>query len=86
MDEEALAKAVRASFAEEIEGHARALQRDAMQLERVADDARPELLHVLFRTLHTVKGAARAAGMDLVDQASHGRARGARRRGRIRAH
>ncbi|MDB4944680.1 MAG: CheA signal transduction histidine kinase [Labilithrix sp.] len=69
--EDALSRLVLASFVEESAEHARALKREALQLEGATGKARAELLHVLFRTIHTVKGASRAAGVMSVEGASH---------------
>ncbi|HSO32884.1 MAG TPA: Hpt domain-containing protein, partial [Labilithrix sp.] len=73
MDREKLAAELLATFVEELEIHVAALNRDMLALERVEVDGgdAAELLHSLFRTTHTIKGASRAAGAAIVEQASH---------------
>ena len=71
MTPEELAKLLLASFVEELATHVASLERDLLALER-GDAAGPqELLHALFRTIHTIKGASRAAGVELVEQTTH---------------
>ena len=69
--EDALSKLVLASFVEESAEHAHALKRDALRLEAASGNDRAEVLHLLFRTVHTVKGASRAAGILAVESATH---------------
>jgi len=61
-----------ASFVEELEGHVAALNRDFLELEKAGPAQRSELIHALFRTTHTIKGAARAAAVTVVERATHG--------------
>lgn len=70
-DEDALSRLVLASFVEESAEHAQALKVDALRLESAAGKERAEILHLLFRTVHTIKGASRAAGISAVESASH---------------
>jgi two-component system, chemotaxis family, sensor kinase CheA len=70
-DEEALSRLVLASFVEESAEHAQALKTDALRLESSSGKDRAEILHVIFRTVHTIKGASRAAGVSTVESASH---------------
>ncbi|MBU8897944.1 response regulator [Corallococcus sp. M34] len=72
MDRDRLAQALLNSFLEELEGHVVALNRDLLALEQAP--AAPEaqaLVSGLMRTLHSVKGAARAASAPLVETACH---------------
>jgi len=62
MDRDRLAQALLATFLEELEGHVAALNRELLALERETLPARTvEHVASLLRTLHSVKGAARAA-------------------------
>jgi two-component system, chemotaxis family, sensor kinase CheA len=56
-------------LAEELEEHAQAMNADLLALE--AEPADPERLRSLFRTAHTLKGAARAAGVSTLESACH---------------
>ncbi|AGC48835.1 sensor histidine kinase/response regulator [Myxococcus stipitatus DSM 14675] len=72
MDRDRLAQALLATFLEELEGHVASLNRDLLALEREQDATRSgELVASLLRTLHSVKGAARAASALLVETACH---------------
>ncbi|QSQ12471.1 hybrid sensor histidine kinase/response regulator [Myxococcus landrumensis] len=72
MDRDRLAQALLATFLEELEGHVASLNRDLLALEREQEPARSgELVASLLRTLHSVKGAARAASALLVETACH---------------
>ncbi|WP_338863109.1 response regulator [Myxococcus stipitatus] len=72
MDRDRLAQALLATFLEELEGHVASLNRDLLALEREQVPARSgELVAALLRTLHSVKGAARAASALLVETACH---------------
>jgi two-component system chemotaxis sensor kinase CheA len=72
MNEQDLVARLLASFVEELEGHVAALNRDFLELEKAAPAQRGELIHALFRTTHTIKGAARAAAVSMVERATHG--------------
>jgi two-component system chemotaxis sensor kinase CheA len=69
MNQEKLATRLRATFLSELEDQLRALNADLLALERQPRDA--ERLKSLFRVAHTLKGAARAAGVGPVEQACH---------------
>ncbi|MCP3059049.1 hybrid sensor histidine kinase/response regulator [Myxococcus sp. K38C18041901] len=72
MDRDRLAQALLATFLEELEGHVTSLNRDLLALER--EQGTPpatERVSALLRTLHSVKGAARAASALLVETACH---------------
>ncbi|MCE9671004.1 response regulator [Myxococcus stipitatus] len=72
MDRDRLAQALLATFLEELEGHVTSLNRDLLALEREQGGPRaPERVAALLRTLHSVKGAARAASAILVETACH---------------
>ena len=72
MDRDRLAQALLATFLEELEGHVAALNRELLALEREPVPARTaEHVASLLRTLHSVKGAARAANAILVETACH---------------
>jgi two-component system chemotaxis sensor kinase CheA len=72
MDRDRLAQALLATFLEELEGHVASLNRELLALERETAPARAaELVASLLRTLHSVKGAARAASAILVETACH---------------
>ncbi|MCY1036944.1 response regulator [Corallococcus sp. BB11-1] len=70
MDRDRLAQALLDSFLEELEGHVVSLNRDLLALEQAPARAR-ELIPGLLRTLHSVKGASRAASASLVETACH---------------
>ncbi|MFP2912832.1 Hpt domain-containing protein, partial [Pyxidicoccus sp. 3LFB2] len=72
MDRDRLAQALLATFLEELEGHVASLNRELLALERErAPVRRAEYVASLLRTLHSVKGAARAASATLVETACH---------------
>ncbi|NTX11152.1 hybrid sensor histidine kinase/response regulator [Myxococcus sp. CA051A] len=72
MDRDRLAQALLATFLEELEGHVASLNRDLLALEREQGTPRAaERVAALLRTLHSVKGAARAASALLVETACH---------------
>lgn len=61
-----------ATFLGELEEHVQSLNRDLLELERgPAEDRRAELLLALFRTAHSLKGAARSVQVELVENACH---------------
>ncbi|RKH39446.1 hybrid sensor histidine kinase/response regulator [Corallococcus sicarius] len=70
MDRDRLAQALLDSFLEELEGHVVSLNRDLLALEQAPARAR-ELIPGLLRTLHSVKGASRAASASRVETACH---------------
>ena len=72
MDQDALVQRLMATFAGELEDHVRTLERDLLALEKTsAPDAREALFSTLFRTSHSLKGAARSVKVDLIEDASH---------------
>jgi two-component system chemotaxis sensor kinase CheA len=67
-----LAEKLLAAYVEELEIHVAALNDDLLALERAGlGEGSDERLHALFRTIHTIKGASRAAGATSVEQTSH---------------
>ena len=72
MDKDKLAQRLMATFLEELHEHVGTLNRDLLTLEKdPSDDVRGELLTVLFRAAHSMKGAARAVNVELIEQACH---------------
>ncbi|QAT88674.1 sensor histidine kinase/response regulator [Corallococcus coralloides] len=70
MDRDRLAQALLDSFLEELEGHVVSLNRDLLALEQAPARAK-ELVPGILRTLHSVKGASRAASASMVENACH---------------
>ncbi len=58
-------------FAEELDEHLRALNRDLLLLEQGVEEDRAALVHSLFRSAHTLKGAARAVSLLEIERACH---------------
>ena len=72
MDKDKLAAELLATFVDELENLVAALNRDLLVLERGESPERAEeVLHSLFRTAHTIKGASRAAGAPLIQRRLH---------------
>jgi two-component system chemotaxis sensor kinase CheA len=72
MDKDKLAKLLMATFLEELGEHVRALNRDLLVLEQSPSDAdRSELWKLLFRSAHSLKGAARSVNVELIERACH---------------
>ncbi len=69
MNKDQLAGRLLATFTAELEEQVRAMNADLLALEAAPADA--ERLKSLFRVAHTLKGAARAAGVPPVEQACH---------------
>jgi two-component system chemotaxis sensor kinase CheA len=69
MNKDQLAARLLATFVAELEEQIRAMNADLLVLE--ANPTDPERLRSLFRVAHTLKGAARAAGVPPVEQACH---------------
>src|SRR5437016_2616369 len=60
------------TFLEELEEHVGALNRDLLALEKETDrKKRADLLQVLFRTAHSLKGAARSVSVSPIESACH---------------
>ena len=72
MDTDRLTKRLMATFLGELEDHVRALERDLLALEKQPEPAaRKELFATLFRTAHSLKGAARSVGVGPLEAAGH---------------
>ncbi|MEO5816529.1 MAG: response regulator, partial [Gemmatimonadaceae bacterium] len=56
-------------FIDELDEQVQQLNDDLLALERTPDDA--ERLRAVFRVMHTLKGASRAAGLPLVEELCH---------------
>jgi two-component system chemotaxis sensor kinase CheA len=72
MDRDRLIQRLMATFLEELEEHVAALNRDLLALEKgPAKEERAERLRTLFRTVHSLKGAARSVSVPLIESACH---------------
>src|SRR5947209_15501107 len=72
MDKDQLIKKLMATFLEELEEHVRALNADLLALEKGTDASeQAEPLATLFRTAHSLKGAARSVNVMLLEEACH---------------
>lgn len=69
MNKEELAARLLATFVGELEEQVRRMNDDLLALE--SDGSDRERLRSLFRVAHTLKGAARASGVTVVEQACH---------------
>lgn len=69
MTPDSLSARLRASFVAELDEQVRVMNADLLALEREPSDA--ARLKSLFRVAHTLKGAARAAGVPEVERACH---------------
>src|SRR5258708_4273880 len=73
MDRNTLIKRLMVTFLEELQEQVRAFNRDLLALEKEQGSAsRAERLKALFRTAHSLKGAARAVNVNLIGDACHG--------------
>jgi two-component system, chemotaxis family, sensor kinase CheA len=68
-DESDLSARLRATFLQELEEQVRELNTGLLALER--GHREPELVRGLFRSAHTIKGAAGVAGVPVVEQVCH---------------
>lgn len=71
IDREKLAQRLMATFLGELDEHVRTLDREALALEKAAPAERAELTKALFRTAHSLKGAARSVNLDVISAACH---------------
>lgn len=72
MDQDKLIQRLMATFHVELGEHVRALNRDLLALEKEeVPSARAELVTTLFRTAHSLKGAARSVNLVVVERACH---------------
>jgi two-component system chemotaxis sensor kinase CheA len=72
MDQDTLIQRLMATFLAELEEHVRELNRDLLALEKEeAPSARADLVTALFRSAHSLKGAARSVNVTVVEKACH---------------
>jgi len=72
MDKQELTKRLMTTFLEELHEHTGALSDDLLALEKEpGEPERGERLKSLFRSMHSLKGAARAVGVGLVERVCH---------------
>ncbi len=72
MDQDKLIQRLMATFLAELGEHVRALNRDLLALEKEeAPSARADLVTTLFRSAHSLKGAARSVNVPVVESACH---------------
>ena len=72
MDKDQLIKRLMKTFLEELEEHVGALNRDLLALEKDSSgQERTERLKTLFRTAHSLKGAARSVNVTVIESACH---------------
>lgn len=72
MEKDQLIRRLMATFLEELDEHVRALNRDLLELEKETSGAgRSARLTALFRTAHSLKGAARSVNVGLLESACH---------------
>jgi two-component system chemotaxis sensor kinase CheA len=69
MPDDVLAARLLLIFIDELDEEVRQLNEDLLALERVPDDG--ERLRSVFRVMHTLKGASRAAGLPRVEELCH---------------
>lgn len=74
MNPEDLARRLRTAFLQELGDHVEALNQNLLRLEKAEKtdgESCVELLNALFRSSHTLKGAARSAGIWAIETAAH---------------
>ncbi|HET6338295.1 MAG TPA: hybrid sensor histidine kinase/response regulator [Polyangiales bacterium] len=72
MDRDKLIQRLRATFSSELREHVEAFNRELLSLERGGNDAaRAESIKTLFRTAHSLKGAARAVNAGKLELVCH---------------
>jgi HPt (histidine-containing phosphotransfer) domain-containing protein len=68
VDKSKLMQRLMGTFVEELDEHVRTLNQDLMALEKgVPAPEQAQRLQSLFRTAHSLKGAARSVGLALID-------------------
>ena len=73
MDKREFFRSLMGVFVEELHERVQALNQDLLALEhQPPPDRRAELLRTLFRSLHSLKGAARSVNADAIESACHG--------------
>src|SRR6185312_5968713 len=70
MDREELTKRLMVTFLEELEEHTNTMNQGLLAIEQEGTPD-PEIVTTLFRTAHSLKGAARSVGVIPVEQACH---------------
>lgn len=72
MNQDQLIKRLMAVFLDELEEHIQAYNRDVLALTKDTTHASwPETLKNLFRTVHSLKGAARSVNLSVIEQVCH---------------
>jgi two-component system chemotaxis sensor kinase CheA len=72
MDQDTLLQQLMATFLDELEENVAALNRDLLALEKEPEGpGRAERLRTLFRTAHSLKGAARSVNLGPIESACH---------------
>ena len=71
LDREKLKARLRAVFAGELAEHVSALNRDLLVLEKAQGEELAQLVQLLFRTVHTLKGAARSVSATPIERLCH---------------
>jgi two-component system chemotaxis sensor kinase CheA len=72
MDREQLQRRLMATFLDEVDEQVRALDRDLLAVESAPDAAaRQGLINLVFRAVHSLKGAARAVSVDPIERVCH---------------
>lgn len=71
MDQNEFRQRLMATFLDELEDHVRNLNQDLVVLEKGAEEEKSSRLQSLFRTAHSIKGAARAVGQKLIEAVFH---------------
>jgi two-component system chemotaxis sensor kinase CheA len=72
MDKEELQRRLMVTYLDEVEEHVRAMDKSLLELEQ-ANEGPPQqqLVQVLFRSVHSLKGASRAVSVGEVEQVCH---------------
>jgi two-component system chemotaxis sensor kinase CheA len=72
MDKDRLIERLMRTFLEELDEHVAALEQNALALERASEGRdRGELVQTLFRTVHSLKGAARSVEVRRIERVCH---------------
>jgi two-component system chemotaxis sensor kinase CheA len=72
MDQEQLNQRLLAAFAGELRDNIRILERDLLAIEQEADPTKvPSIVATLFRSAHSLKGAARAVNLEAIEATCH---------------
>ncbi|MBV9125949.1 MAG: Hpt domain-containing protein, partial [Planctomycetes bacterium] len=71
MDKAKLMQRLMGTFVEELGEHVRALNHDLLALEKNPQDNQAERFVTLFRTAHSLKGAARSVNVTVIETACH---------------